>query len=541
MIALLNALGGVALILFGVRFLRKGLDKLIGPRLSVWIGRLLRGPVRTAAMGIGLGLISPSSSSQGLLAVSLVRDGMVTSARAVLLLMGAYVGSTLLLHIVAADLIDYAPIGVLIGVLLFQGTRSSRSRGAGQIFIAVALVLLGVGIVGRVTSGFEQADDARELARIASGHPLFAALLALVAASVFQSSTAALAIIIGLALREGSFADGALTVACVAGANVGLTAIALLSGWSDLPARRFAVVVLTIRVAVAVAVLALLAPLAGLVDQIPATAAQRVAISHTGFNLVALLVALPAATWLTGLTERMIRPRPNGNILEPNPIDPRYAEDPGIAFVQTKREIMLAVRVTASMLRDAWAALSDRDETALREIRQRDTTVDRLERHVKAFLTQQLTNELDAMDVRRRVLQLRFVGDLEAIADIIDKRICETAIRATRRGVRFSESGWEELHGLFMTVCDVIELAGAAFSEESVELADRLLKMKEEVRDEELHLREQHYKRLQDGHKESIETTGLHLEMLGELKHIAHVAAGVAYGVTEIVEIKEKH
>ncbi len=541
MIAFLNALGGVALILFGVRFLRKGLDKLVGPRLSLWIGRLLGGPVRTAGVGIGLGMISPSSSSQGLISVSLVRDGMVTPARAVLLLMGGYVGSTLLLHIVAADLVDYAPIGVLVGVVLFQGTGSTRSRGTGQIIIALALILLGVGIVGRVSSEMEHASDAQELARLASGHPVFAAVLAMAAAAMFQSSTAALAVVIGLALRDDSFATGSLTVACVAGANIGITSIAVLSGWSDPPARRFALVVLTIRAAVAVVVLAVLPVLTVLVESIPGSGAQRVAICHTGFNLAALMVALPAAGWVTGLMERMIRQRPNGNILEPNPIDPRYAEDPGIAFVQTKREIMLAVRVTASMLRDAWTALADRDEAALREIRQRDTTVDRLERHVKAFLTQQLTNELDAMNVRRRVLQLRFVGDLEAVADIIDKRICETAIRATRRGVRFSESGWEELHGLFMTVCDVIELAGAAFSEESVELADRLLKMKDEVRDEELHLREQHYKRLQDGHKESIETTGLHLEMLGELKHIAHVVAGVAYGVTEIAEIKEKH
>lgn len=541
MVAFLNALGGVALILFGVRFLRKGLDKLVGPRLSLWIGRLLGGPVRTAGVGIGLGMISPSSSSQGLLAVSLVRDGMLTTTRAVVLLMGAYVGSTLLLHIVAADLIDYAPMGLLVGVILFQGTKASRSRGAGQIIVAIGLILIGVGIVGRGSTGMQQADDARELARIASGYPLFTALLALTAAAVFQSSTAALAVVIGMALQDDSFATGGLTLACVAGANIGITAIALLAGWSDLPSRRFVLAVAAVRVAVAAGVLAMIPVLAGWVDQLPGSAAQRVAICHTGFNLAALLVALPVAPWLVDAMERMIRPRPNGHVIEPNPIDPRYAEDPGIAFVQTKREINLAVRVTASMLRDAWTALSDRDETALREIRQRDTTVDRLERHVKAFLTQQLTNELDSMDVRRRVLQLRFVGDLEAIADIIDKRICETAIRATRRGVRFSESGWEELHRLFMTVVDVIELAGAAFSEESLELADRLLKMKEEVRDEELHLREQHYMRLQAGHKESIETTGLHLEMLGELKHIAHVAAGVAYGVTEIVNIKEKH
>lgn len=534
MLALLNALGGVALILFGIRFLRKGLDKIVGLRLSVWVGRLTGGPCRTAAVGVGLGLVSPSSSSQGLLAVSLVRDGLLPPARAIMLLMGAYVGATLLLHVVAVDLIDHAPIGLLIGVALFQGTKGSVSRGAGQVIVAVSLVLIGVGIVGRLTSGINDADDARTLAEIASGYPLLAAALALVAAALFQSSTAALAVVVGLALRDEALASSGLIVACVAGANVGLSAIAVAASWSDVPARRFVLVVLLTRAVVAAAALVFLPAVSGWIGLLPGDAAQRVALFHTGFNLAALLVTIPTAGLSHAMMERLVRSRSNGHTIEPLAIDERYAEDPGLAFAQTKREIGLAVRVTVSMLRDSWTALSSRDEAQLREIRGRDDTVDRLERHVKAFLTRQLTDELDAKDVRRRLLQLRFAGDLEAVADVVDKRICDTAIKATRRGVRFSEAGWDGLRGLFMQVSDVIELAGAAFNEESGELADRLLKMKDSVRDEEIRLRDLHYARLQDGHRESIETTGLYLEMLSQLKHIAHVVAGVAYGVQEI-------
>ncbi|MEL7474393.1 MAG: hypothetical protein AAGK04_13830, partial [Planctomycetota bacterium] len=101
LLPLLHALGGVALILFGVRFLRKGLDKAVGQRLPTWVARVTGGPASAAATGIGVGLLAPSSSSQGLLAVSLVRDGVLNLQRAAVLLAGAYLGATLLLHLLA--------------------------------------------------------------------------------------------------------------------------------------------------------------------------------------------------------------------------------------------------------------------------------------------------------------------------------------------------------------------------------------------------------------------------------------------------------
>src|SRR4051812_18690801 len=75
MLDFLHGAGGIALLLFGIRFLRKGLDRLVGDRLDVWLGRIANGPVRTAAAGAALGVVVPSSTSLSLLTVSFVRDG----------------------------------------------------------------------------------------------------------------------------------------------------------------------------------------------------------------------------------------------------------------------------------------------------------------------------------------------------------------------------------------------------------------------------------------------------------------------------------
>ena len=71
----LNIAGGVALMLFAVRHLRKGLDRLFGPRLGVWIQRLAGNPIRAFVTGIGVSVLAPSSTTMSLLAVHTVQSG----------------------------------------------------------------------------------------------------------------------------------------------------------------------------------------------------------------------------------------------------------------------------------------------------------------------------------------------------------------------------------------------------------------------------------------------------------------------------------
>jgi len=539
MFELLHALGGVALILFGVRFLRKGLDKLVGPRLPLWVARLTGGPVRTAATGLGVGLLAPSSSSQGILAVSLVRDGVIDLKRAIVLLAGAYLGATLLLHLVAVDVAHHAPLGLLLGVVLFQGFAVPPARGLGQLILAVSFILMGVELVGAIAAPLSQSSDLRALVDIAVNYPWLAAAIAGVLAAFVQSSTATLAVFIGFALHDGEIVNHRLIVEVIVGANVGVSALAIASSWNDLAARRFMLATLVGRLAVAVAAIGWLVHAADALAATPGSLAQQAALAHTAFNAAALVLALALAPALAVVVPRFVRPHADPHTIAPSPIDRRWADDPGIAFSQTKGEISLAVRVTASMLRDSWTALESRDELLLADIRDRDDTVDLVEKHVKSFLTRQLTNELEHRDVRRRLLQLRFVGDLENIADAVDRRICTTASKISKRGLWFNAEEWAELKTAFDLVAETVELAGATCAEERREHAKRLLQHKDAVRDLELDLRERHFDRLQRGDQHSVETTDLYVELLAELKHIAHLAAGVGHSVLDLTH--EKH
>ncbi|MEL7474454.1 MAG: PhoU domain-containing protein, partial [Planctomycetota bacterium] len=424
--------------------------------------------------------------------------------------------------------------GVLAGVVLFQGLSSSELRGVGQLVLAVSFILIGVDWVGALVAPLAGSTDLRAIIEIATTYPWLAAALAALIASVVQSSTATLAVFIGFALHDGEIVSAPLIVEVIVGANLGITFLALATSWSDLEAKRFTLATLGCRSVVGVAALAWLDASSSAVQAFPGTLAQQAAIAHSTFNGAALVCTLIASPALAIVMPRLVAAGPPTDEIRPAPIDRRWADEPGIAFSQTKREISLAVRVTASMLRDAWQALETRDERLLARVRERDDTVDLVERHVKGFLTGQLTNELDSRDVGRRLLQLRFIGDLETIADAIDRQICGAARKIAKRGLWFNDDEWTELSAAFDLTIETIELAGAVCAEERRSLAEQLLERKDRVRDLELEQRARHYTRLQDGDRHSAETTDLYVGLLVELKHIAHLAAGVGHSVLDL-------
>ncbi|MEM1423145.1 MAG: Na/Pi symporter [Planctomycetota bacterium] len=533
-IELLNALGGVALILFGVRFLRKALDKLLGPRLPVWVGRYTDGPVRAAGMGVVLGVLAPSTSSQGLLAVSLVREGTLRLRRALTLVTGAYLGASLLLHVVALDIAGYAPIGLLFGVILFQGCKSPTQRGAGQLVLALSFVLMGVDIVGSLAPVLSASSDFGAFVGIVESYALPAMLCAALLAALLQSTTATLAIFLALSLKGDVVISPTVIIEVIAGANVGITALALFVGWRDTQARRFAVVLLVSRVLVAAVVLLLLGRFVAYFEGAPGTVAQRMAVAHSLFNAGALALVMGVAPLFERLAMRYIADNERPDTIAPRPLDDRWSDMPSMALAQTKSEIGLAVRVTGTMLTDAWTALEERDLDLLDEVCERDDTVDRIERHVKGFLSGVLTDELDPESEQRRLMQLRFLGDIEGVGDVIEKRIAPLIVKFSRRGLSFCDEEWGELRTAFAMAGDAIDLSGAVFSEERIPLAQEMLRIKTEVRDAELRQRESHYTRLQGDSRRLMETTDVYVELLGELKRITHLCAGVAHGVIEL-------
>lgn len=533
MTLLLTIAGGVALILFAARFLRKGLDRVFGPRLADWMQRLTHTRLRAFFTGLGVAVAAPSSTTVSILAVQSIHHGHLDCRRSLAVMLGANVGFTVMVLLIALRMEAYAPWLILVGVLMYQFMRRELPRGVGQVILSLGLIFVAIDIIKQAGGGFEPDSGFIRLLALAQDYPVWVAVIAAALTVGLQSSTAAIALVIGLAAGEA--VDLPLALAVVVGANVGIAISTLLVGWPLVESRRMALGNLLAKAALAVAVLATLPALVELIAAVPGGLDKQIALSHTAFNVVLAALALP----MLGPLERvvaMLVPEPMG--AQQDHFGPRYIrrgpiEGFSLASGQSMREILRVSEIVREMLHEFWQALVHRDDDLARHVQERDDQVDLLDGEIKKFLTELAKREGDQDETGELRRQLRYLNELETIGDVIDKNLCELAIKRAHHRIEFSEEGWQELSDFYEKVNENLLIAETAFTTRDQSLARKLLRHKERLGEYERILRDRHFHRLTSGLDLTQRSSSVHLDLLTNLKRINNYVSHVAYAILD--------
>ncbi len=529
LIVLLSIAGGVALILFGIRYLRKGLDRIFGPRLGRWVQRMTGNRLTALVSGVGVAIVAPSSTTMSLLAVQTVQAGHASARQMLAMLYGANIGLTITVMLITFRLERFAPLLFLVGAVLFMAFRRSTWRGIGQALLSLGFIFTAIGIIKQFAGGVQPGGDLEQIIDIASGYPWVLAACAVVLAVLLQSSTATIGLIIGLVAAQRMQSLSA-AIAVVAGANVGITITTLIAGWSRIESRRLAAGVLLSAALVATIFLLWIEPITRWIEMIPVTnASNRIAYAHTGFNLVLAAVGLPLVGPITALATRVLG--------EPRSVDhtaPRYIgqpvsmDSPGLALGQSAREITRVGEIVRQMITDEWQALKNDDEALARQAAERDDIVDSLDRRIKQYLSRLAREALEEEDAARQVQQLRYLNDLEIVGDAIDKNISVLVRKKIANKVTFSDQGWAELDDFYNKVLRNMLISETAAANGDHDLARQLIRHKNRMAELEQELRTRHFKRLNEGLSQSEETSSIHLDLITYLKtindHVTHIA-----------------
>jgi phosphate:Na+ symporter len=178
-------------------------------------------------------------------------------------------------------------------------------------------------------------------------------------------------------------------------------------------------------------------------------------------------------------------------------------------------------------------AIMTNDRKLAGDVSRMDNIVDRLTEAIKLYIARLTRGSLDERDGRRAMEIVSFAINLEHIGDIIDKSLCELAVKKSKHRLQFSAEGAEELTSFHKRVCENLRVALGVFMNGDVDASRRLLKEKAELRSVELAAGERHFERLQEGRPESIETSSLHLDVLRDLRRIHSHLCSVSYPVLE--------
>ena len=533
-LVMLDLMGGVALLLWGLHMVLTGVLRAFGPDLRRFLSKALGNRFTAFASGLGLTALLQSSTATGLMTASLSADGMIGLVPALAIMLGANVGTTLIVQLLSFDISAAAPVLFVIGLVTFRVGGSSLMRALGRIAIGLGLILLALHILLDTLAPAEQAPAAQALLASITNDPVLCIVIAAALTWAAHSSVAVVLLVMSLAYSQFVTPEAAL--ALVLGANLGSAINPLIEGGSrgNPASRRLPAGNLLNRLVGVVIVAPFLHPIARELGAWQPDAAKMTAEFHMLFNIgLAVLFIGP----LDAVAALLVRIFPE----QRHPVDasaPRYLDDaaletPTLALANAARETLHMGGTVEAMLRDVMTALMTNDRKLSSEVECRDDIVDKLNEAIKLYITKLTRDSLDEREGRRAMEIISFTINLEHIGDIIDKNLCELAAKKIKRRYQFSAEGAAELTDFHKRVCESLQAAFGIFMTGDIADARKLLREKSELRRAELAAADRHFERLREGRPETLETTSLHLDVLSDLKRIHSHICSVAYPVLQ--------
>jgi phosphate:Na+ symporter len=532
---LLDLMGGVALLLWGLHMVLTGVLRAFGPDLRRILGKALRNRFAAFCAGLGLTALLQSSTATGLMTASLAADGTVNLVPALAIMLGANVGTTLIVQLLSFDVVAAAPVLFVIGLVTFRlAGGNPLTKALGRVAIGLGLTLLALHILLDTLAPAEQAPAVRALLGSITNDPVLCIVIAAALTWAAHSSVAVVLLVMSLAYSQ--FVTTEAAFALVLGANLGSAINPLIEAGSrgDPASRRLPVGNMLNRLVGVCLALALLHPIAQELSAWQPDAAKRIAEFHMLFNIALALIFIGLLDPVAQLLIRFLpeRKKPD-DASAPRYLDDGALETPSLALANAARETLRMGDTVETMLRDVMIAIMANDRKLAGDVERKDNIVDKLNEAIKLYITRLTRDSLDDSEGRRAMEIVSFTINLEHIGDIIDKNLCELAIKKIKGRFQFSPEGAAELTGFHKRTIESLQAAFGIFMTGNIETARKLLRTKTELRKAELDAADRHFERLREGRPESLETTSLHLDILADLKRIHSHICSVAYPVLE--------
>jgi phosphate:Na+ symporter len=500
--ALLNLISAIILILLGMRYLRKGLDRLFGNQLVEWLQETAKNRYKAFFAGIIAGLISPSSSAIAVLSVQILNQSALTAGRMLAVVLGANVGLTVIVQLITFDLQDFAGVFIVAGGIGFLFLHRAIFRGTGQICLGLGFVFLAMSIIGNTGKLAATSQDMKTLFSIVEHYPWVVFVSTGLLALVLQSSTACIGLGIGLA--KGGLVSGAALVPWVLGANLGIGLTMMIAGWASIEGRRLALASILLKTFFALLIL-----IAGshfvsqLMTTLPGGIDRNAANLNTLFNLVIGLCALPALAPISRVLTYLVPSQPLEEQDEPGIfLDPLLLQTPSLALSQAVREESRILDHLRLMLRAVWTMCTNQGRDVKNgKVEDLYGRVVAIQAELKDYLEQIADENLSDEDINWRFNLLDYSQELVIAATLIKRDLVDAAIPYSRLTKEVPAEDSSELANIVNRTLERIHKATVLLMAQDVRMANRFIQEKEEISDRYRAIRRRHLEHLGPGQK----------------------------------------
>jgi len=506
--------GGLALFLYGMDIMGKGLEKLSGGRLERLLEKLTSNRIKAVALGALVTAVIQSSSATTVMVVGFVNSGIMKLTQAIGIIMGANIGTTMTSWILSLSSIEssnffvkllkpssFAPILALIGIIFIMFNKKEKKKDIGMILIGFAILMTGM---DQMSAAVKPLRDVPEFTNILLmfSNPVLGMLAGMVLTAIIQSSSASVGILQALCATGAVPFSTAIPI--IMGQNIGTCVTAIISSiGASKNAKRTAAVHLYFNVIGTVVFMVVFYAIHAVIPfgfMELAADAKGIATVHSLFNVGATLLLLPFAKGLEKLAVITIKDskedKEKENIFKA--LDVRFLDTPSIALEQCKKLTDDMAGITKESLFGAIELLDNYSEKREKELVEMESLVDRYEDELGAYLVKVSSRDLSSRDSHTVNTLLHSIGNWERISDHA-LNICDAAREIHDKKISFSGAATEELAVFTRAIKAILNMTVEAFEYDDISMAKKVEPLEEVIDDLNLMIKNRHVQRLRAG------------------------------------------
>jgi phosphate:Na+ symporter len=518
--SLLVFFGVSALMHFSMGELARSIQFVAGSKFRSWLSLFTENRVTACALGILMSMLLGSSGAVTVMLVGLANARLLSLEQVFAVTLGAGVGTTFIVQLIALRISDYGLLLIAGGLVVESTTKTMRVQRIGRIVFFLGLLFYCLELLVSAGQGLYQELWFRRALSFLYDRPIVTLWISTILTAVLHSSASTITFVMSLAVVQE--ADIFWALPWILGANLGSTANAYFASLkSGLLGRQAAMGNLLIKVAG----VALCFPLLGLIseafDLFSSSITYKIAMAHTLFNVLVAVIFLPMISVGVRWTRRLCPGVDKEEGFQLLFIDQSNIGPSEMALAQAQKEIHRLSSIVTPLI-DCSIELFDAPKPELAErLTEKDKLVDYLNKNIRRYLTRLSQSEMTPEQSQREFELLIRTNDLENIADIVEKNILPLARKTWNKGYRFSPAGWAELKRFHLEVTECVRSSVEIFDNREFSGRADLTRKYESLESMMLELSERHIHRLHQKVRESLDTSSVHLDLLGHYQRIA--------------------
>lgn len=537
---ILGLMGGLGLFLYGMELMSKSLEKVAGAKMRSVLEFFTRNRFTGMLVGVVFTAIIQSSSATTVMVVSFVNSGLMNLMQAAGVIMGANIGTTVTSQLIAINLSDWAPLFVMVGVIMSIFCKNQKITRMGDVILGFGILFMGLTTMSSSMAVLKESPVIAQALGSLDNHFL-AVLMGFLITAVLQSSSATVGIV--LLLASQGLLEIQICFFIILGCNIGSCVSALLAslgGKTD--AKRAAWIHFLFNIVGSALILVILAvalnPVTSFIQYISGgNAAREVANAHTIIKVVEVLFLFPFIQWIVKLTYRIVPGKEEGEKggFQLEYIGEKNVFSPTTAVFDATRELERMGYMAIENLQRAMDALISLDEKEIRKVYEVEKNINYLNETITDYLVALNQTTIPVDDAKSIGGLFHVANDIERIGDHAEN-VAEAAQRRLEQNLDISPQARDGLFKMLGKVVQITEYALDMFSNNNQEHIQEIQDLEDEVDEMERQLQQEHVDRLT--RNECTPAAGMvYSDIISGLERVSDHATNIAFSISEEPEV----